>query len=246
LSLPYVGVRKLSDEMGLTTESLILKKLNEDHLSEAIRIISTSRVPEKYKIGDGTKSFSIRHLLKAAKRYGLYEEVCRYFSLDPFSFENNADFKVCVQLASDILIYISCRVQLTEQDFEEMSFATAMYFKDTRFGASLIQANSIPEMYELFLNGVNHVEDNWSYTLQKADDQIIIIRSFPTERLSDIYKRKDYTSVTTSKFRVAMAAHLVRYQGFTGTKTMISKSIHHGDDYCQFEIDVSNLHPLIA
>lgn len=244
LSVPFKSVKNLTYNMGLNLESLLISEMNENHLKEATKTLSLSRIPNHYQTGNGSKSFSIRHILKTAKKYNVYEDVCAHFKIDKFIFEHQMDYPVCVQLASDILQYISQKVQLTEEDYNEMSYFNAFHFKDSQFGKTLSNSNNLLDMYERFFSIVNEIEENWTYEIQNADNKKILINSYASERVSDIYKRRDFSSITFSKFRVAMAAHLTQYKGFVGAKGTILKSVHHGDSFCQFQIDLSNLRPL--
>ena len=246
LSIPFKSVNNLTYKMGINLSSVMSEKIDFNQLREATKLISRSRLPFKYQKGDGSKSFSIRHILKTAKKHGIYDEVCSFFNLDTMSFEHTLDFPVCVQLASDILQYISHKVHLDEDDFNEMSSYNAFYFKDSQFGLTLSNSRNLPEMYDSFIGVVNDIEYNWNYELQAADHKRVIINAFASERLSNYYKRKDYSSITFSKFRIAMASHLTQYLGFANAKGSILKSVHHGDSYCQFQIDLTDLKPLFS
>jgi hypothetical protein len=246
LSVPFNGVKSLSKKMGISLNSLLVSELNPSLLKEAIKINWNSRIPKKYQIGDGSRSFTIRHILSVAKHYGVQQEILSHFSLDEISFENKIDFSISVQLASDMLQDLSTRVNLTEQDYTHMSLANAMYFKDSVFGKELSESRSLSDMYERFLQVVNHVEENWEYEMQFADKHKIVINSFSTNKQTECFKRRDYSSYTFTKFRASMGAHLTRYLGWDGARTKITKSVHNGDGHCQFEIDISNLRPLTA
>jgi hypothetical protein len=246
LSVPFHGVKNLSNKMGLSLEAILQKELDPHQLQSAAKLNGSARIPHTYQLGDGSKSFTVRHILKTAKRFGIYEDVCRQFGLDETSFEHKVDFALSVQLASDILQYIASKVHLTESDYSEMSLANAFYFKDSDFGKELSLSRGITEMYDKFLDVISHVEENWKYKIQFADKNYILLNSYPTDKLSDLYKRENYSSYTFTKFRAHMGAHLTKYQGLTGAVPTIRKSIHNGDDYCQFKFDLTNLKPLSA
>jgi hypothetical protein len=246
LSIPFHGVNNLSRKIGISLDAILEKKITSTQLTAAIKHNWSARIPEKYSVGDGSRSFTVRHILSFAKKYGIYEETCAHFGLDPFCFEYKVDFPISVQLASDILQFIAHRVNLSENDYSQMSFANSMYFKNSQFGRDLSQSRNTTEVFEKFLDVSNHVEENWSYSIQHADKHTLVLNSYSTEKLSDLYKRKDYSSYTFAKFRASMGTHLVRYLGFEGTKATITKSIHQGDNYCQFTFDFRDLRPLSA
>ncbi|MGE3608372.1 MAG: hypothetical protein AB7I27_02200 [Bacteriovoracaceae bacterium] len=246
LIIPFNSVNNFSKSLGLSVEAFWKKDLTSHHFKEAIKINSKKKIPEQYKIGEGSRSFTVRHIMQVAKKYGIYEDVCEFFGLSDMCFSNTIDFNVSVQLASDILEFMAAKVDLTDQDFSDMSIANALYFRDSNFGRELSSSKDVIEMYDKFLNVVNQIEENWSYKIQYADKKMLLLNCYHREQMANEFKRKDYSSYTFTKFRVSMAAHLTKYLGLTDTIGTITKSIHYGDSYCQMKFDYSNARPLFS
>lgn len=244
LIVPFNRVKNLSAKLGLSVDTFWENQLSEQQLRNAIKINSKSRIPIPYQLGNGSRSFTARHILKVAKKYGIYEDVLKTFGLSELSFEHRVDFNISVQLASDIIEFIASKVNLTDEDYSEMSFYNAIYFKNSAFGKELSSSQDVIEMYEHFLSVVNRVEENWHYKIESADHNKLLLNSYPREKMIDTYKKDDYSSFTFLKFRASMAAHLTKYIGIYGTKGTITKSIHHGDSYCQVEFDYSDVRQL--
>lgn len=246
LSVPFANVTHFSDKIGISADALLQSTLIPKQLREAMAINWSSRIPEKYLTGLGSKSFTIRHILKIAGRYGILNETCAHFGIQKFAFESTIDFPVSVQLASDMLQFIASKVALSNEEYSQLGLLNSQYFKNTEFGEYLSKASDITELYERFLNVVNNLEENWFYKIQYADGEKVIINSYPADKLADAYKRRDYSSLTFTKFRSHVGAHLTRYIGLEGAEPTVTKSIHHGDSYCQFNISFKNLKPLSA
>lgn len=244
LSVPFVNVKSFSDKIGINADALLQSNISSKQLEQAVSINWPSRIPEKYLTGMGSKSFTVRHILKIAKRHGVLEKTCAHFGIHKFAFETKVDFPISVQLASDILEFIALSADLKTEELSELGLLNCIYLKDTVFGHYLGQAQDLTDLYERFLGVVNNLEENWSYKIQFVDEEKVIINSYPSERLSETYKRRDYSSYTFTKFRSHVGAHLTRYIGKVGAIPTVTKSIHHGDSFCQFNINFKNLKPL--
>lgn len=242
--LPFTGVNKIAGKLGINLDSILSEELSTDDLRNNFKGYFQSLLPDEYKRALGSKSFTVRNILKIAKKYGFYKEIQSNFSLDDLTFDSNIDFEVSVQLASDLLDSISVRVPLTNEDYDLMSHGNAFHFAETEFGKILSQCKSPLEIYEHLISVVHHVEQNWSYKIEKADEKSILISSYSNENIADLYKRADYSSYNFTKFRASMAGHLTKYIGLEGATTTITKSKHRGDSFDQFRIDYSNLKPL--
>ncbi|WP_408096019.1 hypothetical protein ACJVC5_13330 [Peredibacter sp. HCB2-198] len=242
--LPFTSVNRIADKLGINLDSILCEELNTNDLQNNFKGYFQSLLPDEYKRALGSKSFTVRNILKIAKKYGFYKEIQTNFSLNELTFDSNIDFEVSVQLASDLLDSISIRVPLTKEDYDLMSYGNAFHFADTEFGKILSECRTPLEIYEHLIRVVHHVEKNWSYKIEAADDKSILISSYSNENISDLYKRTDYSSYNFTKFRAAMACHLTKYIGLEGATTSITKSKHRGDSYDQFRIDYSNLRPL--
>lgn len=241
LSVPFTNVDRFSQSIGISADALLLAPIQAPHLKHAIALNWKSKVPRMYLVGSGSRSFTIRHILKLAKRHDIFEEACATFGLNEFSFETTVDFSVSVQLASDLLHFISQRVELKDEDYSQIALDNSFYLKDSSFGKELSTSRNPLELYEKFMDVVNHLEENWKYDIQYADKEKVIINSYPCEEQSEKFKRRDYSSFMFTKLRSFVGAHLTRYIGLEGALPTVTKSIHYGDSYCQFNINFTNL-----
>jgi hypothetical protein len=89
-----------------------------------------------------------------------------------------------------------------------------------------------------------NLETNWTYRIESTKNGKVLLNCYPTENLTDLFKRKDYSSENFTKFRILVTGALTRYLGLTDAKTRLTKSVHRNDSYSQFELDIANLMPL--
>lgn len=102
------------------------------------------------------------------------------------------------------------------------------------------------EIYEHLVFLTSFLENNWFYKIESYKDGKILLNSYASERLTETLKCKNYSSYNFLRFRILVTGVLTRYIGLTDAKTKITKSVHHGSDHCQFQIDISELKPLAS
>lgn len=244
LSLPFYNLVNLAGFLSLPVEKLIMGDFGDSFNSKKIEYKFNQSISPQYQTGAGSKTLTLRHLLKLARKHGLDQDILHQFSLPSIILEAKVDFEISVQLVADITDFIFSRVELSEDQIKEVALLNAFYFKDSIFGKLLKSSNSTLEIYEHLVYLTSFLENNWFYKIEKVQNGNIFLNSYPSERLMETYKSKCYSSYNFSRFRILVTGVLTRYLGLTDAKTQITKSVHFGDDYCQFLINTNNLKPL--
>ena len=241
LGLPFYSLEKLSLYLKIPLDKLIKGEISHELTPQLIQSEILRNLPEKYQIGRGSKSFTLRHLLKLADRHHLRQEVLSEFNIMENLIEAKVDFEIPVQLVADVIDFIASKVTLREQDFDYLASLNAFYFKDSAFGKLLRSATKPHELYENLIFVTRYLEENWSYEISSIKNDQLLLTSHPNESLTEIYKRKDYSSLNFTRFRIAVATNLLQYIGIGSVKSNITKSIHEGNDCDQFMIDLKTI-----
>jgi light-regulated signal transduction histidine kinase (bacteriophytochrome) len=148
LSLPFHSVEKLSQFLSISTEQLILGSIGNRFESKVLEHQWANSLEDKYQLGTSSKSLTLRHLIKLAKRNNVYQQVISHFRLPEHLLEAKLDFDVSVQLLADIIDFIDSLVPLTENDFKFVAEQNAFYFQHSVFGNILKSAQNPIEIYE--------------------------------------------------------------------------------------------------
>jgi len=97
---------------------------------------------------------------------------------------------------------------------------------------------SSENLCELFFENIIQIESNWTYEIIRRNSGQMVVNSYPREELIDIHKRKDYSSESFLRFRAAVAQSFFDPLKRNGCKVKILRSVHLGDPYCRFSIDL--------
>lgn len=244
LSLPFHHLENLSHYLSISVDSLLRGEVDHRLEKTMFENLLKNHLNERYQIGEGSKTLTLRHLIKLAKNYNIHQQVMEKFSLPPILVEAKIDLEISAQLVADIVDYMCQLVTITDEDLKEIAELNAFYFKDTAFGKLLKSCQTPIEVYENLVFLTSFLENNWYYKIEKYVDGKVYLNSYPSERLTETFKRKDYSSYNFLRFRVLVTGVLMRYIGLTDAETQITKSVHRGDDYCQFLIDTKSSRPL--
>jgi hypothetical protein len=241
LALPFYNIEKISIALKIPVDKILRAEIESLLTPQIIQYELMNRLPEKYHLGRGSKSFTLRHLIKLADKKGIKNLILKEFNISEHLISAKIDFEIPVQLVADIMDSMARKVSLYDEDFSYLADLNAFYFKDSGFGKMLRAATSPNELYENLIFVTKYLEDNWSYEISSIKNDTVLLTSHPTESLCDIYQRKDYSTLNFTRFRIAVAANLLKYIGINSVEASISRSIHLNDNCDQFSIDLSTI-----
>jgi len=235
---------KLSEAFDIPLDKLasgdVLPYLNKSSLFTQWKY----KIDDKYQTNEGSRSFSLRHVLHIAKKYNIYHKTINHFRLPSYFFDSHIDYNVSVQIVIDMLDFVCANAPVSDQDFLHIGNQNAFYFQKSAFGKLLSSSRNSIEVYENLFFVSRYIEENWTYKITKAKDDKIILTSAPTEKLLDIYKTKYYSSENFTRLRASVIGQFGAYIGIQGSKTYVTKSMRNGDSCYEFIIDNSQARQL--
>lgn len=241
LSLPFYNLEKLAGFLSISVDKLARGEVIGTFDSKMIEAEVKKSLHDEYQIGAGSKSFTLRHLLILAKSKGVYHNTINHFRLPAHLVEAKVDFEIPVQLVADVMDYISQLSPMSYSDFEYVASKNAFYFQDGAFGKVMKSAANAGEVYERLVFLTRYLEENWNYKITKLNSKQLTIESFSTEKISDLYKKRDFACYNFTRFRGAFAGSLTGYLGLNNAKSQVTRSVHNGDSFDQLLITFDDI-----
>lgn len=244
IELPVYNLMKLSRSLNIPLDKLASGDVSA-HLNRASLFHQwKQKIDDKYQTNEGSRSFSLRHVLQIAKKYHIYQKTLDHFRLPSYFFDSHVDYNVSVQIVIDMLDFVCANAPVSDQDFLRIGHQNAFYFKNSAFGKLLSSSRNSIEVYENLFFVSRYIEENWCYTITKAKDNKIILTSSPTDKLLDVYKTRYYSSENFTRLRASVIGQFGMYIGIQGSKTYVTKSMRNGDSCYEFIIDNSQARQL--
>lgn len=197
-------------------------------------------VPEKYLLCPNSKAFTSKRILDKIREYnpGVERSILKSLQMKKLSLLNEDFTPVSVELSSEIVKLAN--FVFPNELYYEWGKENAFQLKDGLFGRTLARARNVVELFEMWLHLELHIEKNWNYQIAKNDGKTVVINSYPTEEMTHFHKKISYTNIQLSWFRAGFASALPNYIGMNDADVTLTKSVHEGDDFCQFVVNIDN------
>lgn len=207
------------------------KKSLIEHYSKQNEHYLNSRYTDKAY----SRMFTLRNILSVARTMGKDDFLLKKLQITPFMAERDVD--VSCLLISDA--FAALRKFFHSAHYYLVGELNALEFRGSKFGKELSMANTPQELFERWLGMRMLFEDNWFYSIDRMNKNEVVINSYPNEELVDHFQTRAFSNLETTKFRAGFAATLPTYIGLSKADVTLSKSVHYGDSFCQFHVDLT-------
>ncbi len=238
--LNCMAILNFCKELNLDEKLFFDSKFDKQSLIEHYSKQNDHYLNPRYTEKAYSRMFTLRNILTVARTMGKDDFVLKKLQITPFMSERDVD--VSCLLISDAFAVL--RKFFHSVHYYLVGELNALEFKTSKFGQELSTAKSVQELFEKWLGMRMLFEDNWFYSIEKMNQQEIVINSYPNGELVDHFQTPDFSNIETSKFRAGFAATLPTYIGLSKAEVTLQKSVHNGDKYCQFHVDLARVKPL--
>lgn len=235
-----IAILKLCKELSLDEKHFFEGTYDKQSLLEHYYKQNDFYLNPRYTEKAYSRMFTLRNILSVAQTMGKDDFLLKKLQITPFMAERDID--VSCLLISDAFAVL--RKFFHSAHYYLVGELNALEFKTSKFGQELSLAKTPQELFERWLGMRMLFEDNWFYEIEKMTQDEVVINSYPNEELVDHFKTRNFSNIETSKFRAGFAAALPTYIGLSKAIVTLGKSVHQGDKFCQFHVDLTKTKPL--
>lgn len=230
--LNVLEAHRISNEFNISMLAIIKNAFCLDTVIQQKRG-KVFAIPESYRECKHSMMFTVNNVLALADVYNFREDLLKQFQIHKVALDNETS-KVSVQLCADLLDSISNKFSV--EDIILQGARNALQLKDSEFGMTLRGCRSFVEVYEKWMSLEFLLETNWKYDIHIVNAKEVIITSWPHEYMMEHHKKKDYSNLFFTYFRIGVAAHLPAYIGLKPAMIEMIKSVHLGDNCCSVRL----------
>ena len=213
-----------------------------NYISLKERFLSTpNELPYRYRYGSLSKSRTIINLFDYIETaYGLKLKLALIEQLGiPSYLLDSPDHHININLITDLCDLLK-KIGFTKSEFVNLGLASFYTNYNNSFGQYLRKHRNIEEMfYDLCSNLSHEFEKNFSYKLERINDNKIIVLAKPTEQAKELLGTHLVGTPDACLTKQGVFATFPRYLGYQYSKVEKTDCLYENHSYTKYSINFS-------